>query len=91
MKREVVLSETSDLGGGCPASVPFGCRSSWALGQPGGCGSVDFGPETASRKGNRVGLGFLFPSPQALATSPHPNLLSLNSEGVAGVVQSGQT
>lgn len=45
---------------------------------------MDFGPGTASRKGNRVGPGSLFPSPSALSTSPHPNLLTLNSEGVAG-------
>lgn len=72
MKKEAALSVTSDLGGGGSASVPFGCRSSWALGQPGGCGCVDFGPGTASWKGNRVAPGSLFPSPSALSTSPHP-------------------
>lgn len=45
---------------------------------------MDFGPGIASWKGNRVGSGFLFLQPPALSTSPHPNLLSLNSEGVAG-------
>lgn len=29
-------------------------------------------------------LALFFPSPSALSTSPHPNLLTLNSEGVAG-------
>lgn len=69
---------TGNLGGGHPPSVPSCIET--ALGWPGGRDSVDFGPGTASPKGN-VGPPSLSKVPLSLTP---PQLLILTLEGVAG-------
>lgn len=76
-----LIRTPANLGGGLPASVPSGIET--ALGWPGGCDSVDFGPGTTSPTGN-VGPPSGFPGlPSSLLLTP-PQLLMLNLEGVAG-------
>lgn len=76
-----MIRTPANLGGGLPASVLSGIET--ALGWPGGCDSVDFGPGTTSPKGN-VGPPSGFPGlPSSLFLTP-PQLLMLNLEGVAG-------
>lgn len=73
--REAVLSEIADLGGGPLRLCSQGVKIA-GPGQPGGCGSVDFGPGIASWKG--------MAGPPSFHGSPQLQLFILSMQGVAG-------